>query len=73
MAVKLTDLVNLSGQVETITLSDFRSRPGDIITQVQMGKTFTITKAGKKAAVLSPVEMNALELGAAARKAGIVR
>jgi antitoxin (DNA-binding transcriptional repressor) of toxin-antitoxin stability system len=49
-------------------MTDLRSRPGDIIDQVQMGKTFDITKAGKKVATLSKPEPNAFELGAAIRR-----
>lgn len=58
----------LTGQTETITSMDFRKAPGDVILQTQMGKTFTITKNGIVVAVLSPPEMNALELGAEIRK-----
>jgi prevent-host-death family protein len=69
----LTQTQSLVGQSETITAMDFRKTPGDVLLQAQMGKTFTITKNGVVVAVLSPPEPNALELGAAARRAGIAR
>lgn len=69
--MKLTDMNLLAGSSEEITISDFRSRPGDILTQVQLGRTFTITKNGKPVATLAQPELNAFELGAAARAAGI--
>ena len=36
----------LEGETETITMSDLRAQPGDLIAQVQQGKTFTVTKQG---------------------------
>jgi prevent-host-death family protein len=65
--MKLTDMKLLAGQTEEITMTDLRSRPGDVVGQVQMGKTFTITKAGEAIATIQPVEPNALQLGAACR------
>lgn len=62
-----TDL--LAGHSEEITMSDFRSRPGDVLTQVQLGKRFTITKSGKVVAEISQPELSALQLGAAVRRA----
>jgi hypothetical protein len=66
---RFTDMKLLSGQEETITLMDFRKAPGDVITQVQMGKTFTLTKNGKPVAILSKPELN---LGAEVRRLGLV-
>lgn len=43
----------LHGHVEELSLMDFRMAPGDAITQVQMGKVYVLTKAGKPVAVLS--------------------
>jgi hypothetical protein len=63
--------VSLVGKKETITAMDFRRGPGDVLLQAQMGKVFSITKNGVVVAVLSPPEMNALELGAAVRKLGL--
>jgi prevent-host-death family protein len=53
---RLTDLQLLTGQTEEITMMDLRSRPGDVMAQVQSGKTFTVTKAGKVVAVISQPE-----------------
>jgi prevent-host-death family protein len=69
--MKLTDMKLLEGQTEEITMTDLRSRPGDVVDQVQMGKEFTITKAGKVVAVVHAPEPTALELGAAIRKLGL--
>ena len=62
----------LAGQTEEITMMYLRQHPGDIITQVQMGKTFTITKAGKVVAMLSQPEPTALELAAEVRRLKLV-
>lgn len=68
---RLTEMKLLEGQTEEISMTDLRQRPGDVIDQVQMGKTFTITKGGKTVAVLSRPEPNALELGAEIRRLGL--
>ena len=68
---RLTDMKLLEGQTEEISMTDLRQRPGDVIDQVQMGKTFTITKGGKTVAVLAQPEPNALELGAEIRRLGL--
>ncbi len=67
----LTKSLALNGQTETITAMDFRKTPGDVLLQAQMGKVFNITKNGVIVAVLSPPEMNALELGAEIRRLGL--
>lgn len=69
--MRLTDMKLLKGKFEEISMTDLRSRPGDVIDQVQSGKTFTITKAGKVVAVISQPEPNALELGAEVRRLGL--
>ena len=73
MRMKVTDNKIFKGKTEDISMTELRSRPGEIITQVQMGKTFDIYKQGKIVAVLAPPEMNAFELGKAARQSGIVK
>ena len=61
----------LNGREETITVTELRSRPGDVLSQVELGKTFNVTRNGKRIAVIfKPNEPNAFELGAAARKLG---
>jgi prevent-host-death family protein len=71
MSQKLTDMKLLSGQQEEITMTDLRQRPGDVVDQVQMGKKFVITKAGKVVAELESPEPTALELGAEVRRLGL--
>jgi prevent-host-death family protein len=65
---RLPDLQLLVGQQETITVTDLREGPGDVLLQVQLGKSFRITKNGKVVADLTPPEPTAIELGAAARE-----
>lgn len=64
----LAKSMDLTGQTETITAMELRAAPGDVLLQAQMGKVFNITKNGVIVAVLSPPEMNALELGAEIRR-----
>ncbi len=59
---------SLSGREETITVTELRARPGDVLSQVELGKTFTITRCGKKIAIISKPEPTALELGAQIRR-----
>lgn len=70
---KLVNAVNLEGQREEISMMDFRKAPGDVLTQAMLGKVFVITRNGRPVATLGPHEPSAIELGAAARRAGIVR
>lgn len=70
---RLTEMKLFVGKVEQITMGQLRAAPGDVIAQVEMGKTFTITKRGVVVAVIAAPEPTALELGAAARAAGLVR
>ena len=55
IVTKLADNVSLSGRIEEITISEFRKAPGDVLTQVELGKTFVIKRNGKDIAVLSKV------------------
>jgi antitoxin (DNA-binding transcriptional repressor) of toxin-antitoxin stability system len=61
----LSQEVNLSGKFERISISELRNRPGDVLEQVNLGKTFLILKNGKPVAVLSkpPGETLAMEIG----------
>ena len=65
---RLHDLNLLAGQSETITVTDFRQGPGDVLAQVQMGKSSRITKNGKVVAELTPPEPSAVELACAVRE-----
>jgi prevent-host-death family protein len=67
------ELGSLAGRTDTITITDLRSRPGDILSQVECGKEFRITRNGNLIAVISKPENNALELGAEARRCGLLK
>ena len=43
----------MEGTFEVITLSDLRTRPGEVLQSVELGKTYLIQKYGKEIAVLS--------------------
>ena len=70
---KLSSMNLLEGESEEITVMDLRRGPGDILDQVELGKTYTITRNGKVMAVLSKPEPDALELAAEVRRMGLVR
>ena len=70
---RLKNMGLLRGQSETISITDFRKSPGEVLTQVELGKTFTITRNGHAIAVISLPEPTALELGAAVRRLGLVK
>lgn len=42
----------LKGEMETITVTEFRKHPGDCLTQVSLGKTFCLKRKGKIVAFL---------------------
>jgi hypothetical protein len=65
---RIKQIANLSNEVETITAMDFRKSPGEVFLQVQLGKSFKITRNGIVIAVVSPPELNAFELGAEVRR-----
>lgn len=62
---------SLEGREETITMSELRALPGDVMDQVALGKVFIITRAGRVLGRLVPPEPNAFELGAAVRRLGL--
>ena len=49
---RLKDQLCLDGQVEEITMMELRSRPGEVLTAVEMGKVYIITKNGQRVACL---------------------
>lgn len=51
----IKESVSLKGQLEEITMTELRARPGQVIDSVELGKTFTISKAGRVIAVIAPV------------------
>lgn len=54
-----------------ITISELRKNPGEVLTQVEMGRSFNVTRNGKIVVCISKPEPNAFELGAAVRKLGL--
>ena len=71
VVMRLKDMKLLQGQIEEITMMALRKSPGDVINQVQMVKTFIITRSGKTVAIISAPEPNAFELGAKVRRMGL--
>lgn len=67
------EIGTLSGREETITITELRSRPGDVLSQVELGKKYNIKRCGKIIAVIQAPEPNAFELGAACRLIGLVK
>ena len=59
---------SFSGREEIITVTELRARPGDVLFQVQLGKTFKISRRGRIVAVISKPEPSAVELGAEIRR-----
>lgn len=52
----LVQTVSLKGQTEEITLSDLRSKPGEVFAQVELGKEFTVSKNGRVVAEIKKPE-----------------
>lgn len=52
----IAQTISLKGQSEEITISELRSKPGEVFAQVEMGKEFTITKSGKVVAEIKKPE-----------------
>ncbi len=44
----------LKGELEVITVTELRARPGDCLTQASLGKSFCIMRKGKIVAFLVP-------------------
>jgi len=44
---------SLAGELETLTIMEFRSAPGEVFKAVQFGREFVITKKGKPIALLT--------------------
>lgn len=43
----IAETISMDGQREEITISELRSKPGEVFAQVDLGKVFTVTKSGK--------------------------
>ena len=52
----LPQKIRFDGETATITVTEFRSAPGDALDRISRGMEITITKNGKPVAVLSPPE-----------------
>ena len=63
---------SLAGRDETISMTELRAQPGDIMAQVALGKKFHITHGGKIVGMITQSEPNALELGAEIRRLGLL-
>lgn len=50
---RLNQEVTCEGKLETITMMELRSRPGEIMTAVQLGKVYIIERNGFPMAILS--------------------
>ncbi len=68
---KLTEMVSLVGQTETITAADLRKQVGEVLQQTSLGKTYIITHQGKPIATISQHESLAPILGAEVRRLGL--
>lgn len=51
---KISETVSMKGQQEAVTLTQLRAMPGEVFSQVALGKEFTVTKGGKAVAVIQP-------------------
>lgn len=62
---RIKDEVSLEDKIDTITASELRQRPGEVLDSVALGKTFVITKNGKPVAVVMkpPGQTLLLEIG----------
>jgi antitoxin (DNA-binding transcriptional repressor) of toxin-antitoxin stability system len=52
--------VDLSNQVEEISLTDLRGNVGEAMSQCSLGKSFVLKKNGKLVAALVPVDQSNL-------------
>ena len=51
---RIQDSIQLN-DLETITMTELRQQPGEVMRMVELGRTFLITKGGKPLGVLSRV------------------
>lgn len=51
----IKDHVSLRGEFETITMTELRMFPGQVLKSVELGKVFVVTHQGNPIAVLSPL------------------
>jgi hypothetical protein len=63
---RLSQEISLKGKCEEISLTEFRASPGAVLSMVELGKTFILTRNGQQIAVLSQVPGETLTLAVAA-------
>ena len=51
----LKDKINLSGEQEELTIMELRAIPGEIFTQVELGKIFVIKRKNKVLGAIVPL------------------
>ena len=59
---RIKDEVSLVGKCETISMTEFRNNPGEILLAVELGKSFVIKRHDEPVAVLSRVPGETLAL-----------
>lgn len=61
----ISDEVTLSGKIESISITELRNKPGEVLKQVELGKVFVIERNGTPIAVLSspPGETLTIKVG----------
>jgi len=50
---RLAQEVSLHGKFEQITITELRARPGEVLSSIELGKTYLVTRQGKAVAVMS--------------------
>lgn len=50
---RIKEHINLIGELEVISMTEFRERPGEVIDAVDLGKVFVLERNKKPIAVLS--------------------
>jgi len=55
---RLSELLDLTGQTETITAIELRRLPGEVMEQAAMGKTYIVTKNGKPIIQITRIQKN---------------
>lgn len=52
----LPQKIRFDGETATLTVSEFRAQPGEVLDRVSRGMEITVTKNGRPVAVISPPE-----------------
>lgn len=51
---RLRDEIQLKGKIETIDATDLRAHVGEVLTQVMLGKSYTVTRKGRTVCHIVP-------------------